>query len=90
MYIYTAPFIDELLSEERQLINEMGANIPGGNSLGGNFPGVNFPEGSLMGGNFPWGNFLRGNFPRTTNGNLKVSLYVRVHMKNNTLKISHS
>ena len=60
------PFIDEVLSEERQLMKWVGI-FQFGNFLGGNFPGGNCPRGSLMGENFPGGNFPGGggNFPRT-------------------------
>ena len=60
------PFMNEVLSEERQLMKWVG-RFQFGNFLGGNFPGGDFPRGSLMGENFPGGNFPGGggNFPRT-------------------------
>ena len=52
------PFMDEMLSEERQLIKWVGIFQVG------IFRRRNFPGGSLMGGNFPDGNFPGGNCPR--------------------------
>ena len=56
--------MDEVLSEERQLIKWVGI-FHVVNFLGRNFPGVDFSGGSLMGENFPGGNFPGVSFPRT-------------------------
>ena len=59
MYIYTLPpFMDALLSEERQLMKWVGIFWVG--ILRGEFS-----RGSLMDENFPGGNFPGGSFPRT-------------------------
>ena len=57
------PFMDEMLSEERQLIKWVGI-FQVGIFWVGIFRRRNFPGGSLMGGNFPDGNFPGGNCPR--------------------------